>query len=311
MKVCFKGQSPKLESFSKQTRESSRAGPRLGFPAARGPHHRSPTWAPRGSVRPKRDLASPRPPLLDTPASPHILCASLSFPAPLPAGPGLSGRGQLLAPQAAGQGLVAPHGSPEPNSLFFLSFGPYFSPKHLPPQTLQSLAPEPLSPFSPQESTPHRHFAPLPGARLLSAIHSAQQDTFLPPRAPLPPAPALRPTGPLPPYLAPIFQQQPPGAHPHPPQAPAPATGAVSCDEEAGLPHRLLDPGGGQHRARPRPRLRLPLCILSASISKQQTEAITTRSRSLRMQAPLARPRPGSRSTAPAQETAAALGQRG
>lgn len=251
--IALRDKAQNLNRFQNKLEEVHAPGPasaslRLAAPATvPRPGHRGAPCALNG-IWPAPALPSSTPPRLLTfsarpsPSRPRypLAQASLDGASFSPHRP--RARASVLTPT-----LVAPHGSPEPNSLFFLSFGPYFSPKHLPPQTLQSLAPEPLSPFSPQESTPHRHFAPLPGARLLSAIHSAQQDTFLPPRAPLPPAPALRPTGPLPPYLAPIFQQQPPGAHPHPPQAPAPATGAVSCDEEAGLPHRLLDPGGGQH----------------------------------------------------------------
>lgn len=194
--IALRDKAQNLNRFQNKLEEVHAPGPasaslRLAAPATvPRPGHRGAPCALNG-IWPAPALPSSTPPRLLTfsarpsPSRPRypLAQASLDGASFSPHRP--RARASVLTPT-----LVAPHGSPEPNSLFFLSFGPYFSPKHLPPQTLQSLAPEPLSPFSgihPPQTLRSSSWCPPPLCHSFSAARH------------LPPSPSPAPSSPCPP----------------------------------------------------------------------------------------------------------------
>lgn len=197
-----------------------------GSSAARAGHHRAPADPNRGCPSPLTN------PVTSFPSTPQLVRTS-SAPTPRPAPPPAPSRNPDSCPSS--------HRRPRP-----LSKGPSFLPRgpQVPPQTLrtstpQPPAPEPLLPF-PQDPL----FTSLPSGQLPPPLFHSSLRPGRPGSLPalFRPTPFPRPRTP-PPHLVSFLQQQPLGVHPYPPQAPAPATGAVSRDQRAGLLHSPLCPG--------------------------------------------------------------------
>lgn len=161
------------------------------------------------------------------PVGPHIL----------PRPPHAQPRHRLLpATATSARGRPAGPGLPGRGHLFFGAFLP--PPKHLTARRSTARATTPLS--SPS-GRPFSYPSRLACSQLLFSIHLSHPTPRLPPGPPSSTSVALPRTPSS--HLASVLQQQPLGVHAHSPQAPTPASGAVSRDQRAGLPHSPLDPG--------------------------------------------------------------------